>query len=105
MGGEQGEGIGGAGRQDNVEGEAAGDFVEDLGDVGDRVRPGLEGGEVNGVGVGVIKLSAEAFDFCVEGAEAEVETFGFVAADVVVLDEREPGETEEVGVGGSCGGS
>jgi hypothetical protein len=84
-----------------MEGKAAGNLIENLGDIGDWVGPGFERGEVNGVGLGVIELSTEAFDLGVEGAEAEVEAFG--SADVVVLRGGKAGKAEQVAGSGRGG--
>ncbi len=77
------------------------DFVEEGGGVGDGLRPGVELGEFDGVGLGVVGEDTAVFDGGVEGSEAEAEAFGFGFADeVVVLG----GKQGEAGKGGGAAG-
>jgi len=92
----EGENDGGAGVEVEVKEEAVMDLVKEGGGVGDGFGPGGELGQDDGIGLGVVFEAAGAFDFVIEGGEAEVEAFGFGAADVVVFDGGEAGEAAEV---------
>ena len=95
VGGPEGHGIGRAGRQDEVEGVAAGDLVESFGAI-HRFWPRLDGRQLDGVGLRFqIEFSPTFGDFGVEGFDAEVEAFGFGAASAVVFGGGEAGEAGE----------
>src|SRR5216684_3890614 len=83
--GEQAEDIGGTGGQNDVEGVATGDVVEDLGEVEHGFRPRFKRRELDRMSVCVVQLGTAAFNFGVEGLDAEVEAAGFGTADVVVF--------------------
>jgi hypothetical protein len=98
VGGEEAEDIGGTGGQNDVEGVAAGDLVEDLGEVEHGFRPRLKLRELERMGVCVIELRTAAFNFIVQGLDADFEAAGFGTAEVVVLHRGKAGECGE-GVG------
>jgi hypothetical protein len=81
-----------------VEGVAAGDLVEHLGEVEDGFRPRFKLRELDRVGLCVIELRTAAFNFRVEGLDADLEAAGFGTADAVVFHGGKAGECRE-GVG------
>jgi hypothetical protein len=102
VGGPEGEDNGGAIGQVSVVEVAVVNFVTESRRIENRLGPGNEVGQGDGVGVGVVLEGAGAGDGVVEGGEAEVEALGFGVADEVVFDQGEPGEAEE-GLGGGFG--
>jgi len=113
MGNPEGEDNRGAGRQVEVIVETIIDLVEKAGGVEDRLGPGDKFFEFDAVGRGIVFEALGAFegglfefagalDAGVESADAEIEAFGFGAAEAVVLGEgqlREAGEGLIVGFG------
>jgi len=95
--GPEGQDHGGAGRQPEVNGVAIVDLVKEGRGVEDRLGPGLELFQTDVVGLGVIFQGTGAVHGIIEAGEAEVEAFGFGAADAVVLRERKTGKTLESG--------
>ena len=84
--GEEGQGIGGTGRQDNVKGIAGGDLVHKFRCVEHGAGPWLDDGEFDGVGLGVVgNLRAAACDFSIERGDAQAQMLGFGAANTIVL--------------------
>jgi len=98
VGGPEAEGIGSAGRQDEVKGITGSDLVQDVraGLAMLAVHgfgPRLDGGQLDGVGLGLeVELGAVFGDLGVEGFDAELEAFGFGAAGAVVFGRGEAGE-------------
>jgi len=93
MSGPEGEDNGSARREVKVEEGAVMDLVEESGRVEDGLGPGFDEGEADFFGFGVIIADAGGFDGVIECAETEAEAFGFVAADELVVDFGELGET------------
>ena len=100
-----GEDDGGASRGEELEDEALGDFVEQGRSVENRLGPGVEVGQYDGIGLGIVFEAAAAIDFAVEGGEAQAEAIGFGTAGAVVLGEGKLGEAVEGGVFGFGAGA
>jgi hypothetical protein len=80
-------------RQIEVKQGAFVDLVEEGWRVCDRLGPGFDEGEADFFGFGLVFAEAGDFDGIIEGEDAEAEAFGFVAADELVVDFGELGET------------
>jgi hypothetical protein len=98
----EGEGIGGTGRQENMESESFGDLIQHLRAV-HGLGPGFNGRQFDGAClVVVIQFRPGLADFGIESLKAYAQAGGLSLADAVVLGGRKGGEAVESLFVGFC---
>jgi len=95
VGDPKGNGIGGSWRKNDIEAETAGHFGENFG-TDDRIGPWFNARKFNTAGLTLnFQICSPSRDFGVESLNAQVQSFGFRAADAVVIDTGKGSEAVE----------